>query len=57
MACIIYWQAKEINRVILEYDPEGAGIDLSLLEHVSPIGWDNVILYGEYVLNKDLVRL
>jgi TnpA family transposase len=41
MACIIYWQAKEINRVILECDPGGAGIDLSLLEHISPIGWNN----------------
>lgn len=55
MACIIYWQAKEINRVILECDPEDSGIDLSLLEHISPIGWDNVLLYGEYVLNRDLV--
>jgi len=56
MACIIYWQAREINRVILEGEPETAGVDLSLLEHVSPIGWDNVLLYGEYVLNRSLVR-
>ena len=56
MACIIYWQAKEINRVLLEEDPEGAGVDLSLLEHISPIGWENIILYGEYVLNRSLVR-
>ena len=56
MACIIYWQAKEINRVILEGTPEAAGVDLSLLEHISPIGWDNVLLYGEYVLNRNLVR-
>lgn len=56
MACIIYWQAKEINRVILECDPEGAGVDLSLLEHISPIGWENVILYGEYVLNRNLIQ-
>ena len=56
MACIIYWQAKEINRVIQECDPEGANVDLSLIEHLSPIGWENVILYGEYVLNRDLVR-
>ncbi len=27
-------------------------IDLSLLEHISPIGWENIILYGEYVLNR-----
>ena len=56
MACIIYWQAKEINRVILECEPESRDIDLSLLEHISPIGWDNIVLYGEYVLNKNLVR-
>jgi hypothetical protein len=26
------------------------GIDLSLLERVSPIEWDNVVLYGQYIL-------
>lgn len=57
MACIIYWQAKEISRVILEEEPEVVGIDLSLLEHVSPIGWDNILLYGQYVLNRSLVKL
>lgn len=56
MACIIYWQAKEINRVILECDPDAAGVDLALLEHISPIGWENVILYGEYVLNRGLIK-
>jgi hypothetical protein len=56
MACIIYWQAKEIHRILLEGDPEGRGVDLSLLEHLSPIAWDNVILYGEYVLNRTLVQ-
>jgi hypothetical protein len=33
-----------------------AGIALSLLAHISPIEWSNVILYGEYKLNRDLVR-
>jgi TnpA family transposase len=56
LACIIYWQAKEINRVLNECDPQASGINLSLLEHISPIEWDNVILYGEYVLNRDLIR-
>ena len=56
IACIIYWQAKEISRVILECDPDGAGIDLSLLEHISPVGWENITLYGEYVLNPNLIR-
>ncbi len=56
MAAIIYWQAKEISRVVREHSPEEAGVDLSLLEHISPIGWSNVILYGEYSLDKGLVR-
>jgi hypothetical protein len=43
MAAIIYWQAKEISKVIREHDPEAAGIDLALLSHVSPIEWTNVI--------------
>lgn len=56
MACIIYWQAKEISRIVKDHNPEEAGIYLSLLAHISPIAWSNVILYGEYKLNRDLVR-
>jgi hypothetical protein len=55
MAAIIYWQAKEISRIVKEYNPK-EGIDLSLLAHISPIEWSNVILYGEYKLNRDLVK-
>jgi hypothetical protein len=45
---------KEINRVVLECDPEGKGIELQFIEHTSPITWDNVILYGEYVLDETM---
>jgi len=57
MACIIYWQAKEISRVIQECNLQDAKIDISLLKHISPIGWDNVILYGEYILNRSLIQV
>ena len=56
LAAIIYWQAKEIHRVLVDVDPE-ADLDLSLVEHISPITWDNVILYGEYVLDRNAIRL
>ncbi len=56
LACIIYWQAKEIHRVLLECAPE-VELNPSLVEHVSPITWDNVILYGEYVIDKSWIRL
>ena len=56
LACIIYWQAKQITQTV----PSGAvaeeGIDATQLQHVSPIEWDNVILYGQYVLDRAGVR-
>ena len=55
MAAIIYWQAKEISRIMKAYNPENAESDISMLAHISPIEWSNVILYGEYKLNRALV--
>jgi hypothetical protein len=56
LTCVIYWQAKEIFRVGRCREPEDGDIDIVMLEHVSPIEWDNVILYGQYVLDRDQVR-
>jgi TnpA family transposase len=56
LACVIYWQAKEISRVVHWGKPEDDKIDVALLEHISPIEWDNVILYGQYVLDRAQVR-
>jgi hypothetical protein len=33
-----------------------SSVDTDMLEHVSPIEWDNVILYGQYVLDRARVR-
>jgi len=57
IACIIYWQAKEINRAIQTGEPVPDSVDLSSIEHISPITWDNVILYGEYILDRNLVKV
>ena len=56
VSCIIYWQAREMSRAIRHGDPESEGIDLSMLKHVSPIEWSNVILYGTYKLNRSRIR-
>jgi len=58
LACVIYWQAKEISRIVRWCQPKADDekIDITLLEHVSPIEWDNVILYGQYVLDRAQVR-
>ena len=57
VACIIYWQAREISRVLRRCDPEAEGLKVAMLKHVSPIEWENVVLYGQYVLNRRLVRV
>jgi TnpA family transposase len=56
LACVIYWQAKEITRLVRCRGPEDAALDVGMLEHVSPIEWDNVILYGQYILDRKLIR-
>ena len=57
LASIIFWQAREIERVIAECEPLKDGIDISMLEHVSPIEWENVLLYGEYVIDRDRIQV
>ena len=56
LACIIYWQAKQITETVRSGAVAEEGTDATLLQHVSPIEWDNVILYGQYVLDRALVR-
>jgi len=56
LANIIYWQAKEIKRVIEKFSHEIDPACLTMLPHISPISWDNVLLYGEYILDKTLIR-
>lgn len=53
---LVYWQAREIGRILAEHDPESNGIDTSMLSHISPIGWDNVLLYGDYIPDRRLVK-
>jgi len=46
-----------LRQPLSQCDPTVAnGIDLSLLERRSPIEWDNVVLYGQYILDRKLVR-
>ncbi len=57
LACIIYWQAREIERVITDEDAAADGIDAAMLEFIIPIEWENVLLYGEYVIDRDRIEL
>jgi Tn3 transposase DDE domain len=54
-AAIIYWQILQIDEVLRFWDLESEGIDPRFLAYTSPIRWDNVILYGEYSMDRNLV--
>ena len=54
LACIIYWQAREISRIAAAPD---FPFDPDLLRHVSPIEWKNVILYGEIKIDPAKLKM
>ena len=56
IAGIIYWQAKEIHRVIQTHDWP-THIDLDRLSQISPVSWENIILYGDDILNRNQVAI
>ena len=53
LACVIYWQAREISRIAaapdFPFDPE-------LIARISPIEWRNIVLYGEINLDPSKLR-
>ena len=54
LACIVYWQAREISRIAAAPD---FPFDPDPLRHVSPIEWKNVILYGEIKIDPAKLKL
>ena len=54
LACIVYWQAREISRLAAA---PGFPFDPELITHVSPIEWKNVILYGEIKIDPAKLRI
>ncbi|WP_107796042.1 Tn3 family transposase [Nitrosomonas aestuarii] len=54
IACIIYWQARKYTASFKS--PHRRNIlTLALISNISSVSWKNVILYGEYILNRNRV--
>ena len=56
LTAIVYWQITEMDRVLRTWNPHEEDLDPFLLTPISPIGWDNVRLYGECRLDRTHVR-
>ncbi len=55
LACVIYWQAKELDQLVNSVEFKEMGFDPELIQHISSVDWDNVVLYGEYIIDKALI--
>lgn len=47
-AIIIYWNTKRLGEIIAQRIEAGNPPDPELLRHVSPLGWEQIILTGKY---------
>jgi TnpA family transposase len=56
LAAIIYWQSKELNRLFNLDEFKQMGFDPNLMKHISPVNWDNIVLYGEYIINMEMIK-
>ena len=47
-AIIIYWNTKHLGRIIHDMKQQGEIIPPELLAHLSPLGWEHIIITGHY---------
>jgi hypothetical protein len=56
LACIVYWQAWEISQVLHQCDQLANGADLPRWNTSTPLERDNILLYGQFILDQTLAR-
>lgn len=47
-AAVIHWNTRQLGRLVGELSAAGQPPDPALLTHVSPLGWEHILLTGEY---------
>jgi len=47
-AVVIYWNTKKLGELVDETKLKGKDIPPKLLAHTPPLGWEHIILTGEY---------
>jgi hypothetical protein len=49
VAATILWNTVYLDRAVEELRNQGMDISEEFLEHLSPLGWEHVVLTGDYV--------
>jgi len=53
VAAIVLWNTVYIERAVQALRDHGLAIDDSLLQHLSPLGWEHINLTGDYVWRQN----
>jgi TnpA family transposase len=53
VAAIILWNTVYLERAVTALKVQGQKVDESLLQHLSPLGWEHINLTGDYVWKQD----
>jgi TnpA family transposase len=53
-AIIIYWNTKHLGRIIHDMKQQGIHVSPEKLAHLSPLGWEHIILTGFYKWGNQL---
>ena len=48
VAIVIYWNTAHLDGAVRQRKHAGLTIDLDLVAHISPLGWDHILLTGKY---------
>ena len=52
IAAIVYWKTWYLDKAANHLRRDGRLTDPSLLQHVSPLGWEHIALTGDYDWNS-----
>ena len=48
-AIIIYWNTVHLGKAVMQRKREGLETPEHLLRHISPLGWEHILLIGQYI--------
>jgi len=51
-AIIIYWNTVHLGKAVMQRKREGLETPEHLLRHISPLGWEHILLIGQYIWRK-----
>jgi hypothetical protein len=49
VAAIVLWNTVYLERCIVALREHGQNVDHTLLQHLSPLGWEHINLTGDYI--------